>query len=75
MMGKRQMLPMPTAEPIQARVKPHWPLNPSRLGKVSWLIDKILLLISGFLRSGPPCGAAAPHDEFAFLLGYDSGKA
>lgn len=24
MMGKRQMLPMPTAEPMQARIKPHW---------------------------------------------------
>lgn len=30
MMGKRQMLPMPTAEPMQARIKPHLDLKPSR---------------------------------------------
>ena len=30
MMGKRQMLPMPTAEPMQARMKPHRLVKPSR---------------------------------------------
>ena len=29
MMGKRQMLPMPTAEPMQARMKPHLLLKDS----------------------------------------------
>ena len=31
MMGKRQMLPMPTAEPMQARMKPHRLVKPSRV--------------------------------------------
>ena len=60
MMGKRQMLPMPTAEPMQARIKPHLDLKPSRcvvvcLSAISFppirMLDSTVTLRRRFRRS------------------------
>ena len=47
MMGKRQMLPMPTAEPIHARIKPHLPVKLSR----EWGAVSAVMLRSLHFRS------------------------